>query len=257
MFDNREPLGRPIPRLTRHFLLEVGGRRIAFCYIRKNATNSFKELAAALSPHRERLAESPNTYQFLRSFHGASPEDVAASANVVLTMRHPLDRMISVYRNKFVQRVGNEQLFKSYARATGRDPDDASFTDLVLRYATLPVSELDPHLVPQTGHLLPVVYTDAIPLACLHSRMSKLLGPVLADRFFALRRNSSTAAEDHASEPAVAVTSADLHVRFKATGRLPPASAFVSPSIEAAVADIYAADLVLFERVVSVNGRAV
>ena len=132
----RQPRATRAPhprRLARHFLLQVGEQQYALCYIRKNATNSFKELVAALSPHRDKVAECPETYiSSCAASTGALPEEVATAARVVLVVRHPLDRIISVYRNKFVQRVGHERLFESYAKTTGRDPNDASFADLAL-----------------------------------------------------------------------------------------------------------------------------
>lgn len=245
VFDARPFATGRRPLLQKHFRIEIGGETLAFCYIRKNASSAFKALFLALSPAGRRAARYASPMAFLRARHRAGPEGVAAAQRSLLVVRDPLDRLVSTYRNKFVQRRGHAGIFANYARVTGEDPEEATLADVVLRQAAAPCEELDPHLSPQVDHLLPLAYTDAVTLDRLPGLMSEILGGETANRFF---RAPVNATRDFAgarlAEP-WRRPSRELHDLFVRTGEMPAAADLVTPEIAAAAAALYRADVAL------------
>ena len=151
---------------------------------------------------------------FLRSYHARQGQEIESFDHSVFVVRETMQRIISVYRNKFIQRRGNHDIFASYASRTGRDPELASFRDLVEDYLSHPLASLDSHVWPQAGHLEPAVYSDAILLHDLHRRMSGIIGPELADRFFLKKVNSTSSEKNVVVEQAWSLPSRDLHAFY-------------------------------------------
>jgi len=249
IYDNRSgklPDGQ-IPGL--HLSFRANGRRVLYCYIRKNACSCFKRMIVSRSKHKENLSGFPSRVQFMRHFHGVTdirPEEYEHSLFVI---RDPLDRIISVWKNKFIQRNGHEDIFASYAAQTGRDPETACFADFMNLYIGRPFRDLDLHVRPQSHDLAPVVYSDAVLLENLHSHMTGITGPKIADRFFLRRMNSSSNGEEAGPQEAWSSRSADLHALWREKQAMPPTRSFISPPVREKVAALYGDDHAIYRAV--------
>jgi hypothetical protein len=192
IFDNRS--ARSGPQNT-HFRFIVDGRQFAYCRIRKNACSAIQRFIIETSPYRRNEVESD--YKFLRRQHRVSTlEGLRSADHRILIARDPVERIQSVFVNKFIQRNGNVGIFDSYSRVTGLDPHEANFRTFVVEYVSrLGDDGLDPHVWPQTWYLCPVVYDIAIRLDDLAATMSRIIGAELASKFFDNKVNASEALE--------------------------------------------------------------
>lgn len=161
-FDNRA--SRHAGRA--HLLVEIGGLRIRYAYIRKNGCSAFK---AAMGYHSEtRIAA-------IRARHRA-PFLMPCDASVFV-WRDPVKRLVSLYRNKVLDGTNNADFIRRLLRHTG---EVAPSFDRFVEFA---VRGLDPHCWPQTACLQPLAYSHAIPLDHLHATMTGIVGEGAAAPF--------------------------------------------------------------------------
>jgi len=172
-----------------HYLIRVNKIDIAYSYIRKNACTTFKRFFVELS-NNEKL-ENENALQFMERVHRADLSQVAAANIRLCVLRDPVERMVSLFQNKFCVRSGHEDIFKSYQKITGRPAESASFSDFVNNYLSQDTDDLDPHCYSQYSHLMPVEYESVCQLKDLHAEMSNRLGATLGDRFFSQKLNKT------------------------------------------------------------------
>lgn len=196
IFDNRTAIDKAgLGRLQRrfdavrgigrnHFGLEIGGRMIGYCYIRKNACSSFKKMFLDRSPQRALKRPDQRPIDFIREHHRLTPAALAACDRVVFAYRDPAERTLSMFRNKFIAQTGAADISASYARIAGQPPQDATFRSFTERYLGRRFARLDRHVLPQRLHLQRVCYTDAIPVQDLHAGMCRVIGQELADQYF-------------------------------------------------------------------------
>lgn len=186
--------GRP-GALPTHFQFTFEGRRFAWCRIRKNGCSAVQQFIIETSPHRN--ASSKQGYRFLRKYHRIrSMQELETADHRILVVRDPLERLQSLYVNKFIQRKGCDDVFRSYRLVTGRAPSEASFAEFVFEYVSkLGSVTLDPHVWPQTWYLCNVVYDRVFPLNTLCESMAEILGHETALRFFAKKVNPSPASD--------------------------------------------------------------
>lgn len=149
-----------------HLSLRLGGKRICYAYIRKNGCSSFKA-ALGYAPDT-RISEIARSHK-ARWYHHHDA--------TIFVWRDPLERVVSLYRNKILDGRGAEDLVARYLAVMGEAP--SSFSRF-LEFASLGG---DPHCLPQAHHLRPIVYTHAIPLYGLHDAMHHLVGPNAARPF--------------------------------------------------------------------------
>ena len=246
--DNRDmpPLPGFPPGL--HFGFEMRGRRILYCYIRKNACSAFKRMITVRSPERAKLDGFSSRLKFLRRFHGVRDIRAEDYDHTIFVHRDPVERLVSVWRNKFVQRDGHDDVFASYAAVTGRDPARASFAEFLEVYMAHPLPELNLHLHPQATCLAAIRYSDALPLRDLHDHMVPIIGPKPAERFFRQPTNASAAPAGAAPEEARGRASEELWRHWTQTGTMPPPAAFLGPDDAALIRGIYAADCRMLAR---------
>lgn len=151
----------------------MGGKRIAYAYIRKNACSAFK-VALGFSPSTQVKEIAPN-YPFERWpwYHAT-----------IFVWRDPEERLVSLYRNKILDRQDAADLLPDYRSTMGEEP---STFEKFAEYASLGA---DPHCRPQYDHLKPLRYSHAIPLVHLHEAMVEIVGSEAA-RPFAQNTNAS------------------------------------------------------------------
>jgi hypothetical protein len=162
MFDNRLALQRG----DHHFRLPIGGKRVVYAYIRKNACSAFKRAAG--------LPSSAHVGQLVENFRWRlwQPSDAA-----IFVYRDPVERLVSLYRNKILDGDGNSDILHSYESIMNEEP--SSFE----RFVEFAVLEADPHCIPQYRHLKPIRYTHAIAIDRLHEIMTSIVGEEAAEPF--------------------------------------------------------------------------
>ncbi len=192
ILDNRA--GRPGP-LGTHFQFRIGDRRMVYCRIRKNGCSSFQNFIVSTSPHQ--TVPRSVGFRFLRQYHSVPSQAAIENADCrILVYRNPVERMRSLYLNKFVQKKDAVDILKSYRTVTGREPDKASFDEFVFEYVSrIGRVQLDPHVWPQNWHLSNVLYDRVFPLSNLHAEMTRIIGARQAKRFFSRKLNPSRAVE--------------------------------------------------------------
>lgn len=207
MLDNR--MARPDPRpdpppfgrrtgrppLRAHFRFSHDGRTYAYCRIRKNGCSAMQRFVIATSPHRG--LDPARGLEFLRRHHAVATRPALDAADArILIVRDPVERLKSVYANKFLQRKNAADIFASYRAVTGRAPQEASLEAFVFDYvARLGADELDPHVWPQSWHLCDTLYEHVFPLESLRDGMDPIIGGRLACRFFQRKVNASPPVE--------------------------------------------------------------
>jgi hypothetical protein len=234
-FDNRGWLRYPWltfgmrrARPATHFLVNIGGRRIVYCYIRKNGCSAFKRLIVDSSPQETKPTVGAERMGFCLQHHSARyPKDFVAADHIIFVYRDPLERVVSLFKDKFVAQSGAADIFKNYLEVTGQAPEDATFSDFVDRYLGHNWTRLDSHVLPQRRHLAPVIYTDAIPLRKLHVGMSRVVGAEVADAYFKKPSNSTPRLILDDVKDASDLSAGYLRARFRACGAMPDGGAFL------------------------------
>ncbi len=168
---------------ARHYRVPNGdGKHVVYTYIRKNACSSFKALflahAQLTRKHGLEYAKSRGLGA-LREFH---PKWWQGRCDMrMFVYRHPFDRCVSAFVNKFVEARDNGDIFTNFAARTGKSPETATFEDFVA-YIDGPFGALDCHVWPQKSHLSDKTYTHAIDMHMLSQVMGAAL-PSLAPYF--------------------------------------------------------------------------
>lgn len=252
-FDNRTILDRNgfgagqkmIDRLSQHgdvhFICDVGKIRLGYCYIRKNACSSFKRMFLDMCKAEFDPASGDRRIDFMIRHQMMRSADAARCDRIVFVYRDPVERIVSLFKNKFIMRDGYEDLFQSYAASVGEDPNRASFRRFVQEYLRRDLRGLDPHVLPQAYHLKRFRYTDAIPIQDLHQRMAAILGEELAGTYFKRPVNATSSAkiELHGAMDTPAEVLAE---RFSAQNTMPRDEDLLDQNLKASLREIYAAD---------------
>ncbi|WP_108883002.1 sulfotransferase family 2 domain-containing protein [Anderseniella sp. Alg231-50] len=266
-FDNyRNKKNFPVRRRIRHFLRSqafpyyVGGlqhyafthnaRHYLFCWIPKNAsTTMFDFMWKKIPPDFRRDAKKmPRLFRF---FGARRRTHVDRSQCSFFIYRNPVDRLVSLFNNKFVQSStltgdDRESLILSFEYFTLTSPLDTTFSDFVRvylqRYLRLFSGNwlLDVHVIPQADCLWPIHYTHVLRFECLHEDISLVLGKDTADQFFTRKINSSSTARY--DDPSAKTAVSELRRRFAETGELPSLRAYVDDELEAIIRNLYAID---------------
>lgn len=223
-----------------HFKIRVNDVDISYSYIRKNACTAFKKFFIAMSSEQIQKNEIP--LKFMDRVHKVNMESVVSSDFRVCVLRDPVDRIVSLFQNKFVVRSYNDDIFSSYRLRTGKSPETASFADFVKDYLVLEESEIDPHCYSQYSHLMPVQYNVACLLSDLHDEMSNVVGSKIAKKYFFKRVNST---------PASGYTDVDLSnvpaEVLKSLGLTPQKSNLCTVELEGLIRDKYTDDCKLLQ----------
>lgn len=222
-----------------HFTFEINGRRITYCYIQKNACTTFKQFFIHLSPYAKE--KGVTDMRHLGHFHRASLEDVKLSDFKIMVFRDPLDRVVSVFKNKFVQQRGNPVIFNNFQQLTGRDPLNCSFEFFVKEYLLAYKSKCDTHLKPQKDHLYPVKYNACMMMEDVYDNMKKIIGDELALEFFKKRHNA-TKSDKKIKGDLSSVKALHLSSIYKDSGHFPTSESLLTPDLEQYIKEFYSDD---------------
>lgn len=247
--DNSGSKKEPV---TFNFGIDVDGTRISYTYIRKNACSAFKEMFAFLSHHD--LSQYDSILKGMIAHHHDDSIEAISSADFrVCVLRDPVDRAVSVFKNKFIQMAGNKDIFLSVERALGVRGSEVTFRAFVSEYVgrlKMDRCSVDPHLWRQSDHLYPVLYNAAIQMSELKSSMERIAGLEVSRKCFSKRLNSSVGRGDGSGLYGNCAdrTAGELNELYKDEGFVPSAKDLLDESTAAALRTIYQEDLELFDR---------
>lgn len=225
-----------------HFRFELGGKSIGYCYIRKNGCSNFKQAIIAESPNAKEADSFSSEIDFLIKHHLMRNHDAAECDRIVFVYRDPVERFLSMFRNKFIQRDGYEDLFGNYEQLTGQPAPEASFTDVVAKYLPQPFAKMDPHFWRQKTHLKRFRYTDALPMAEIHEGMRQIVGDELAAQYFQKPVNTSASSQDIDDTDAATASADELHKVYAANNEMPSKASLLKPELEQKIRARYSDD---------------
>lgn len=231
-----------------HFVCSVGKVRLGYCYIRKNACSSFKRMFLDMAEVDDDPTLAKRPIDFMIKHQMMRSADAPACDRIVFVYRDPVERIASLYKNKFIMRDGHEDLFRSYARLIGQDPDQVTFRDFVMKYLQPNFRLLDPHVLPQIRHLKRFHYSDAIPMQSLHTRMTHILGESLADRYFSTPVNATAKSQTVDLPDAADCKAGELAEQFSKDGTMPANSSLLDGPVKERLQELYAADIQMIAR---------
>jgi len=233
-----------------HFVVDLPSLRLGYCYIRKNACTSFKNMFMEMAPKAMERQTDQRPIDFMRQNMRLRRKDIATCDRLIFVYRDPIERVVSLYKNKFIVRNGNTNIFGTYEKLTGSRPEKASFQTFVTDYFKNDFSLLDRHVLPQQHHLYHSYYTDAVPMEQLHSRMRGAIGEELADKYFLYRSNASTTTETSIDFGDVSRTSsAELFDSYSKSGALPDNTQLLTKKLERELKIIFKDDIKLIEAI--------
>jgi hypothetical protein len=209
--------------IKHHFWFSVNGFRYTYVDIRKNACTTFRHFLRRTSDFRSNQRKQSDL-RFLVRHHGEKDiADVKKSHQRILILRDPVERTLSLYMNKFLDRSGNEGIFRDYRAETRQNADQATINDFVYRYlkSKKDLTELNQHVWPQSAHLASVNYDATILLNDLPEAAQIIFGAEIGSKYFARKTNASGDRREIRSE--------------------------LTPESEAIVRARYATDCMLFE----------
>ncbi len=93
-----------------HFTFELAGKRVVYCYIRKNASSAFKKLIVDCSPFSNLMKENENPIHFLYKYHKSTAKDFSRADHIIFVYRDPIERILSLFKNKFIQQIGAQDI---------------------------------------------------------------------------------------------------------------------------------------------------
>lgn len=246
VLDNRRS---EMPGAGNHFRLKVAGKRIAYCFIRKNASSAFKNLFKEFSPHCRVTPDNDSLYAAMREHHSIKKKNpLDGFDHTIFVYRDPSARIVSLFKNKFISRQNNDRILVNYRLVTGCDPELATFRDFVFDYLRPDFSTIDRHALPQAYHLRPAVYTDAIELSDLHDHMCSILGEQIAERHFRSRINSSSDFSSVDIDGAHVMNASELRQTLLEDKLMPSDPSLVDPAIRNRLEELYAPDIDLLRR---------
>jgi hypothetical protein len=230
-----------------HFQFEVNGEWYVFCAIHKNASSSIRALVETASP-KERGADT-SLFDFLFANHLVRKRhEIERAKHLMVFVRHPVERMISCFANKFIQQKGNRSIFHDYAKVTGANPQHATFNQFVNGYmrpcfrGRKVKSRHNRHIYTQQQQLLPVNYNVVAPVEQFSVIVQVLgLGYLLPER---INATSGAGAIPGASS----MTAEELHALYQKTGKTPDMPSLLREELLKNINDLYHVDLKAFGR---------
>lgn len=241
--DDLRGLGR------NHFMLRVGDVTLGYCYLRKNACSSFKQMFLDLSPASDRRDPNVRPIDFMRAHHRMSEADLSGCDNMVIVYRDPVQRFMSMFRNKFIAMKGATDILDNFTHLEGQLPESASFRQVVMHYLQHDFAQLDRHLQPQAIHLRRAIYTEVVAIGELHTRMTAILGASIADRYFKRPVNRSSDIALRRVQGAADLPVSALRSLYHDEGCSPDDDSFLTDDLRAALHDRYVADYQMIARI--------
>lgn len=239
-----------------HLKFKIDERTFIYSYIRKNACTTFKKFLLKKFCSPDYGEQEIKT--LCRTLEVERIDESFDTAAQILVLRDPIERCCSLYKNKFIQQVGAEDIHKNLKHFTGISAADITFYKFVKNYLYAARNcyghidrsrfRIDPHCFAQVDHLWPIEYNCAFLMDDLSDVARKLFGRSIGEKFFTSRHNPSGHAGVGVS--CSKVSAGKLTELYRVEGRLPTDEELLNSEISGMLRDFYASD---FEIVAYVN----
>lgn len=216
---------------------------IVYTYIRNNACSSFKNFFRWGSEYE--LGRGKETLREMGRYHLVRDYKVAESADYrIFVYRDPVERMVSLYKNKFIQGSGAEGMHRDYYALTGERAEDASFLDFITKYVSNVGREekLNPHVLPQSWHLMPICYNAAIHIKKLGEEMKFLVGENASKEIFSSPYNSTSIKKNVFFGGGEGIKAYRYKEYLKTDGVYPSLESLVTEKIRRKIVEVYSDD---------------
>jgi len=237
-----------LPTEAPHFQMRVNGDWYVFCSIHKNASSSIRSIVENASHLRRRKEQSIFNFLFLNHL-ARSKQDIERASHIMVFVRHPLDRVVSCFQNKFIQQRGNRTIFADYEEVTGCAPQKVTFEYFVRDYlakcfgGNLKVNHSrDRHIYTQHQQLLPVDY-DVVERV---DQFDVVMANIGLGHFLQGRANATSGSVEMPS--AWSLTAEELNRHFCKTGETPDKWSLLNNELTDEINYLYRADLKAFGR---------
>lgn len=231
------------------FSINVDGVDILYTYIRKNACTSFKRLFKTYSSYN--FHDSGGDLKGMAHNHLVKwAEEADKVSSKIFIYRDPLERVVSVFKNKFIQESGAVDITKDFLNVTGKNVEECTFYDFIFLYVSKIKAEgnIDAHLLPQVWHLMPIEYNCAIPLEKVEIGMSEIIGREVAKTHFSKPVNSTSQNVSVDIEDASNLTVNELRKIYQCEAIYPSLSSLVDADMEELLHSIYKDDYSMLSR---------
>lgn len=240
---SRRGTGKP------HFIFRFNNKKIAYCYIRKNACSAFKRLLVDASEHRGMYDQKTNSIFFLEKFHRENSIALLDSCDYrIFVYRCPIRRATSLFINKFVMQNEAEDIMRSVTEVTRLPPERLSFNDFVNLYLCAGVDEknLDPHAWKQVNHLHEINYTHAIHMPALKKEMEEIIGAEGAEKYFAKPINAAEGITEMIKSDMSRLPAGILQNNFLTRRVRPSQEQLLNAELQQKIEYVYKSDVALF-----------
>lgn len=237
-------------RPTPHFKVAVGSNRLCYAYIPKNACSAFKQMLGERRHFKfiieSAISKAPGG-QFdiggnLRHFKVSRRrvERPDSPMTNVFVYRDPLERVISVFINKFIDTGFSDIITNKVQNALGADINDVTYRKF-LTYLEADFDKVDAHLVPQKAHLFEAEYIP-LKMSELQQQMAALIGEQSSAQYFGKKRNASHSDTGATLEPSHDIQIGDLR-KMRQEGQRFSKQNFMDPDLDAFILSRYRQDV--------------
>ena len=246
MFDNSSS---PHNGLA-HFSFQINEKNYIYAYIRKNACTTLKIMSIKNSIHKNHLSNCRSEFHFLKVFHSA-PLLENSNALSFFIYRDPLERIISLYVNKFIVMSGYEDIYKDVYDKIKEDPMQLTFHNFVFNYLGANYPHVDVHCISQYEYLRPIKYNYAIDIKYLYNTMIDIIGLDYANLYFRNETNKNPDRTDLINFSHV--TAKKLRQIYMSNNVLPSYKSLINSYIIDKINSIYLDDYKLIDKIKKSN----
>lgn len=208
---------------TKHFWFKGADGGVIYPLIQKNGCSSFKKFLDSRIHYRCVIRQFWDTVMLRREDEYRNwpywqiqiNTREASRHKFIFIYRDPFERIASAFTNKFIDNSGNKKFFQSFVKVMNKNPEQSTFRDFLV-YASKPFEEIDVHLWPQKSRLCSVAY-QPIKLENIFQEMKSIVGPEVAELYFAKPTNASYKEKDSFKDSVVDLSVAELR-RAKSLG---------------------------------------
>lgn len=228
--------------------MRVDGIEFVYVYIRKNACSSWKNFFINESSAEKTEEDWANPLGFMQRNHRVrSFGQIAKSANRIVVLREPLERLVSGFLNQYVMRLQRgSAMHDDVAKISQVPVAEITFRQFTEHYL-LRVSpeDLNPHFYSQESHLAAVEYNRIWLMEELRSKVEALFGHEISERYFSRKVNATVDIPRYETR-ALDLPARKLFRRWSQHGQLPSVKALTTGALGDQILSYYAKDALLY-----------
>ena len=218
-----------------------------------------KKFIFSQSPHRNSTKIAHQNLKFLEKYHKIAHVLNNKDANYnIFIYRDPLDRLISLYLNKFIVKSLENDVAKLFESTFNTPAKLATFEDFIMKFSKIAKIEKNGHFHSHYDTLGRFNYNAVIEFKQIKADFLMIMPDKYVEKYFSSPINKSdfsASTLSDSTDPFLkfgsdvgAVPAEELRQCFAIHGKTPPRDRFASPARADRVREIYAVDYALSER---------